>query len=220
MQPANADLSSVLPFDAIEAHFDDAVARSEMRLPQLHEIMIECRSAMFLLATNCAIRAKQLFLPTLDMVPLVPHLQNEDPNVIHTFAELIGEAAIKDIYACRCTVNNQLVASLLISHVFPNDLYVGMVTFTDPSQPIAEGERKSVMQTHKGLGLLPTFMDRVDQCAQSRTCDRISLVANETSQMTLFSRFGFDVDDYPVAQQQVSLGKLIPMNKIVSQTAI
>ena len=216
---ATADLSSILPFDAVQAHFSDVVECSEMRLAQLDRIMSECRSDMFLLATNCATRAKQLFVPNLDTAPLFPFLGSSDPKVIHAFGDLIGEPAIKDIYACRCTVNGQLVASLLISHVFPNDLYIGMITFADPSKPLHENQRKSVMQRHKGLGLLPTFMGRVERCAQSRKCDRITLVANETSQMTLFAKYGFAVDNYEVAQQKVSSGKLIPMNKTVSQAA-
>ncbi|WP_146446254.1 hypothetical protein [Botrimarina colliarenosi] len=215
MSSATADLSSVLPLGGIQTYFGGTVERTELPISQLDIIMSECQSAMFLLATNCAIRAKQLVKQNLDLSPLVPYLEKRDPRVIHKFEELIDDEAIRDIYACRCTFDNELVASILLAHVFPNDLYIGHVEFADPSQPIPIHQRKSVMQTHRGLGLLSPFMERVDLCAQHRFCDRITLVANETSQQHLFERYGFSVDDYPAAKQQESEGKLIPMHKTV-----
>lgn len=73
------------------------------------------------------------------------------------------------------------------------------------------------MQEYEGLGLLAEFLDRVELCAKKRGCQHITLVANEFSQMKLFEEYGFTVDSYPLAQQQVSSGRLIPMHKLVSQ---
>ena len=217
MAPADKELESVFPFDAINAYFSGQVARTEMRLGDLDKIMELCFKDMFLLAINCASRAKQLFVPELDMVPLVPQLNASDPRVIHSLSKLLGHKAIDDIYCCRCTVEDQVVASLLIAQVYPHELYIGMVTFADPSKPIPTEKRKSVMQKYKGLGLLAEFVYRVEACAIARGCDNITLVANETSQMHLFQKYGFRVDDYPVARQKVAEGRLIPMHKAVPQ---
>ena len=92
-----------------------------------------------------------------------------------------------------------------------------MVAFADPSKPIPPDKRKSVLQKFKGLGLLPTLIDRAERCAAARGCKNITLTANEASQSTLFKRFGFIVDDYPGVKERVAAGQSIPMHKPISE---
>ena len=213
------ELSSVLPFDAINAHFSGQVVRSELRLDDLGEIMRLCPKDMFSLAINCGIRAKQLTRPQLDLIPLGPQLQTSDPRIIQTLSRLLGQNVLDDIYCCRCEVDGEVVASLLIAQVYPLDLYLGMLTFADPSKPIPPEKRKSVLLRFKGLGLLGEFVKRLEACAIARGCDNITLVANETSQMSLFQKYGFAVDAYQMARDQVAEGKAIPMHKAVIKRA-
>jgi hypothetical protein len=207
------ELAAVLPFEEICSRFSKPVVRDELRKAELAEINKRCRTDMFSLAINCAIRAKQFYQPDLDMMPLVPETQNSDPLVLQKLAALVKADVLDDIYCCRCTVGGELVASLLIAQVWPRDLYLGMITFANPSKPIPVEQRKSVLQKYKGLGLLPTFLDRVEKCAIVRGCENITLIANETSQATLFGRFGFVVDDHLSAKTSVAHGKAIPMHK-------
>lgn len=216
VQAVTSDLSTVLPFDEIDAYFNGRVERSEMRISQLADVARLCRSDLNLLTLNCASRTKQLFRKDLDLSALAPELGRGDPDSVNTLSRLLGESVIKDIYVCRCTVEDELVAAVLIAHVFPKELYVGKVTFVDPNQPIADHERRSALQTNKGLRLLPTFLDRVEQCARARGCDYITLVANETSLQNLFQKHGFVVDVYSSAKNAEATGRTIPMHKTVS----
>jgi hypothetical protein len=214
--PDVTDLAEVLPFEQINARFAGRVIREELRKADLDEINRQCRSDMFSLAINCAIRAKQFYKPDLDMAPLVPQIQQGDPAVLGKLTAMLKEDALADIYCCRCTIEGQLVSSLLIAQVWPRDLYIGMITFADPSKPIPPEERKSVLQKFQGLGLLPTFLKRVESCAVARGCKNITLIANESSQSGLFGRFGFTIDDHPGAKQAVNDGRAIPMHKTIA----
>lgn len=69
------DLATVLPFEEISSYFAKQVVREELRKPDLASIVQGCPSDMFSLVLNCAIRAKQIYNPDLDMVPLVPDIQ-------------------------------------------------------------------------------------------------------------------------------------------------
>ncbi|MGC3971596.1 MAG: GNAT family N-acetyltransferase [Pirellulales bacterium] len=213
MEISMRDLSDVLPMQEISAYFSKEVLREELRMADLNEVTQLCPSDMFSLAVNCAIRAKQLFKQELDMIPLVPDLQLKSPHLIATLSTVLGEKALDDLYCCRCTVDGQQVASLLVAQVWPRDLYVGMVMFADPTKPLPEHERKSVLHKFRGLGLLTTFVRRLEACAEAHKCRNITLRANETSQMQLFKKYGFVVDGYPAALDAVEDGRSIPMHK-------
>jgi hypothetical protein len=210
------ELAAVLPLDDIRTYFSNEVAIEQLRKTDIDSIENECASDLFLLAINCAIRAKQIYQPDLDLNPLAPYIPLRDPKIHRTLGLLLGQDPIDDIYCCRCTVNDQLVASHLIAQVWPRDLYMGMVMFADPAQPIAAEKRKSSLQKFRGLGLLSKFIERVETCAAARGCLNITLIANETTLMTLFSKYGFEVDSHPSAQIQLAEGKAIPMHKAIA----
>lgn len=153
------ELAAVLPLNEIRTYFSSEVAIEELRKTDIDRIEKECASDVFSLAINCAIRAKQIYQPDLELSPLAPYIPSRNPKILNTLGLLLGQDAIDDIYCCRCTVNDQLVASLLIAEVWPCDLYIGMVMFADPSQPIPAEKRKSILQKFRGLGLLSKFIE-------------------------------------------------------------
>ncbi len=210
------ELAAVLPLNEIQTYFSNEVSVEELRKTDIDLIEKECASDVFSLAINCGIRAKQIYQPELDLSPLAPYLASSNPKILNALGSLLGQDAIDDIYCCRCTVNDQLVASLLIAQVWPRDLYIGMVMFADPSQPIPAEKRKSILQKFRGLGLLSKFIERVEICAAARGCRNITLIANETTQMMLFSKYGFEVDKHSSAQAQLAEGKAIPMHKAIA----
>ncbi len=215
MPDMHQELESVVPFEEISAHFTVPVERIDLRKTDLGKIASLLPADMFSLATHCAIRAKQLYKPDLDFSTLVPCIERGDPMTIVKLATVLGAEALEDIYCCRCSVGSEVVTGLLVAQVWPRDLYIANVVFADPSKPIPPAQRKSVLQTHRGLGLLKTLMERLEACAIARGCENLTLVANETSQSQLFGRYGFAVDDYPNAHDAVLAGKLIPMHKKV-----
>jgi len=132
--------------------------------------------------------------------------------------KLVDAEIIQDIYCCRCEVKDEtlrdpLVAAVLIARIYPRDLYIGNFTFRNLYLPLPKELQKSVLHTHKGLGLLPTFMTNVDKYAAAHQCKNITLVANETSQSILFAKYGYSIDEYEVAQRAMTAGQTIPMSK-------
>jgi hypothetical protein len=117
MPDDSKDLAGVMPFEAIKAHFAREVRREELRKADLAEINKRCRPDRFGLAVHCAIRAKQLYKPDLDMMPLAVPIQQGGPALLTKLTAILKEEALDDIYCCRCTVDDQLVASLLVAQI-------------------------------------------------------------------------------------------------------
>lgn len=212
-------LSAVLPYAEIQSLFTmKGIRTAEYGINDLEKIMQLCGSDIFMLATHCATRVRQIYQPNVDLQPLAPLLPSRDPKIIYAIGDILHADTIQDIYCCRCDVQDDalqdpLVAAILIARVYPQDLYIGNLTFRNPYQPLPMDLRKSVLHTHKGLGLLPKFMANVESYAAANQCKNITLVANETSQAELFAKYGYSVDGYEVAQRAMVAGRTIPMSK-------
>jgi len=84
--------------------------------------------------------------------------------------------------------------------------------FVDPDQPIPEGQGFA-LQTHKGLGLFPTLMVNMQESAKKLGCEQLTLQAATRDQMNLFQKYGFVVENSPLARLGMKHGVAIPMEK-------
>jgi len=62
MAAATPELSYVLPYEAIQAHFAGTeIRKEEYDLSHLETIIYLCDNDMFMLATNCGTRLRQVY---------------------------------------------------------------------------------------------------------------------------------------------------------------
>lgn len=147
---------------------------------------------------------------------LAKHFNNQDPNLHKAISSLLKIEVIRDIYYVKgwkgIKKHSALVVELLVAWVYRNDLHLADITFVNPDQPIPKSQRYA-LQTHKGLGLLPTLMGNLEKKAKELKCDQITLTAATSDQMNLFGRYGFVVEDTPLGRFAVTTGNAIPMEK-------
>jgi hypothetical protein len=153
---------------------------------------------------------------------LARQFREHDPRLPQAINRLLGIKVIRDIYYVQgwkgTKTDSALVLELLVAWVHRNDLFLADVTFRNPDQPIPEGQGFA-LQTHKGLGLLPTLLANLQAKAEELGCEQLTLQAATRDQMNLFSRHGFVVEDSPLAQLGLKYGAAIPMERDVLKAA-
>lgn len=124
-----------------------------------------------------------------------------NPEIVFAIGEIIGEPVIKDISYSRCTIDGRPVAELLLAHVYPNDLHWADVHFRDLRHPIRRppGATGQTLRKFKGFGLLGTVASSIDQYAQEKDFDYITLTAAEPSLVPLFESHGFELEKNDLA---------------------
>jgi hypothetical protein len=126
-------------------------------------------------------------------------VDDQDPLLCQRIRNIIGKPVIFDIHYALATLvvdgENRTVAETLIAHVYPNEIHVGDIEFSNPYNPIPASERQFEHTHYRGLGLLGNFIERVNTAAKSLGCDRITLTAASRDQLPLFQRHGFTFAD-------------------------
>ena len=146
-------------------------------------------------------------------------LGHQYPNLYRAISERLGIEVIRDIYYAKGwttkKANSHLVAELVVAWVHRSDLLLADVTFVDPFAPIKENEMRYMLQTHKGLGLLPTLLENMQREAEHLGCEQLILTASMRDLADLFKRFGFVVEDSEMGRVGLEIGCGIPMERNV-----
>jgi hypothetical protein len=66
-----------------------------------------------------------------------------------------------------------------------------------------EADRK-FLQTHEGLGLLPTLTTNMQRKAQELGCEQLTLVAATVGLVNIFEHFGFVVENSEIGRRVFS----------------
>lgn len=153
---------------------------------------------------------------------LAPYFQESDPNLYQAISTLLGVEVIRDIYYVKGwstkKKKSNLIVELVVAWVFRNDMLLADVTFRDPAKPIPTRERRFALQTHKGLGLLPTLLGNMQHKAEELGCEQLTLTAAMRDLVDLFGSFGFAVEDSEMGRRGMQIGHGIPMERNVSRS--
>jgi hypothetical protein len=144
---------------------------------------------------------------------------SKDPYLYRYISDGLGIEVIRDIYYAKAWQNvrkgRNIVAEVLVACVYRSDLNLADVTFVDRSAPIPKAERKSALQSHKGLGLLPVLLENMEKVAEGNGCEQLTLIAGTRDEMNLFASHGFSVEDSDLARFGMKLGVAIMMERNV-----
>jgi hypothetical protein len=143
-----------------------------------------------------------------------------DPLLYKMIEDKFKQPFLKDILAVLIDVNDEslddtVCAQVIVAWTYPNDLMLLDVNFQDPHQVIPKNKRKFQHQTHKGLGLIDSFMTALEVKAKELNCDHILLVAADKDLVPLFKRYGFDLDGSQASKIAYQMGFSIPMSKSI-----
>jgi GNAT superfamily N-acetyltransferase len=191
----------------------------EIGLSNIDEIVKKKESCMFELGGGIWDKYVQV-TPDVDPMVLAHHFQTSNPYLYKEASIVIGTDTIKDIAYTFTEVNDPKTkyskfSELLIAVLYPNILHISDIEFSNPSEPIAEKDRKYTFQAFKGLGLFGQLISNcIDYCKQEKI-DRICLTAADIDLVPLFEKHGFTVDDTPTGRHGMEHGGSIPMTKLV-----
>jgi hypothetical protein len=192
-------IADVLPFDEIEKRFDKPVRREQLGMDRFDDVAARDPNGL----VNAAFTVWQRYArnnPAVHAGAARDYIRQHGGDFLGAAQALIGEPIIRDISYSRCTIDDpsldeKLVAYLLVARVYPNDVHIADMSFVNPYLPIPPERRKFKFQRYKGLSLLGSLVARIEAYAAQHDCQFLTLNAATDDLVPLFGKFGFAVED-------------------------
>jgi len=217
-------LSEVLPKQQLEERFGSRLILTEFSKADLKKIVEMKPESLHGIAGNVWNRIVARQWRRVDPKMFARQFDRNDPYLYLHISDSLGIEVIRDIYYAKAWQNSRrernVVAEVLVAWVYRSDLNLADVTFVDHSAPIPKSERKSVLQTHKGLGLLPVLLENMEGVAEKIGCEQLTLIAATKDEMKLFARYGFKVEDSDLARFAMKMGVAITMDRDVRRPRV
>lgn len=161
-------------------------------------------------------RIVQLKLKPVEPMALTKEVNESDPNVYRKISKIIGEPIFNEVLYSEAEVNDpaldyKTVNEIMIGHVYPNDIHLADIEFSNPYFPIIKSKRKSENQYYKGLGLLGQQIEKLIEYSNKNNFSYLTLTASSINECELFKKYGFKVEDNIAAQIGLKVGYGIPM---------
>jgi GNAT superfamily N-acetyltransferase len=212
-------LEDIVPLPQLRERFGDNLTVESFDLENLSKITKAKPLGMFALGGNIWNRIVTQRWKDVDPMQLRSQFQRSDPKLNSAISKVIGENAIRDILMVKAwrgvPRKANLVMELMIADVYRDELHLADVAFCDPARPIAPADRIYTLQSHKGLGLLGSVIDNMNEYARARGYKHITLTAAYADLVPLFQKHGFEVEDNMTARIGIQAGKSIPMERSV-----
>lgn len=133
---------------------------------------------------------------------------NGKPGAARFISNQIRQPLIQDIAYQHYTVqrggNPITVAEILVAHLYPDDLHLADIQYSNPDKPLQPGSEKP-HQHYEGFGLLKPTLDRLISVAKSLDCRAVTLTAATKQLAIIFERHGFQISDTHVGRTVASL---------------
>lgn len=192
-------LSKVLPRNQLVERFGSELILAEFGKPEIKKILEMKPQSLHGIAGSVWNRIVARNWHEVDPKMFSRRFDKKDPSLYRHISDKLGIEVIRDIYYAKAWRNarkeRNVIAEVLVAWVYQNDLNLADVTFVDRSAPIPKADRKSALQTHKGLGLLPVLLQNMQTVAEEIGCKQLTLIAGTQDEMKLFQHHGFDVED-------------------------
>lgn len=212
-------LSKVLPRNQLVERFGSELILAEFGKPEIKKILEMKPQSLHGIAGSVWNRIVARNWHEVDPKMFSRRFDKKDPSLYRHISDKLGIEVIRDIYYAKAWRNarkeRNVIAEVLVAWVYQNDLKLADVTFVDRSAPIPKADRKSALQTHKGLGLLPVLLQNMQTVAEEIGCEQLTLIAGTQDEMKLFQHHGFDVEDSDLGRFGVEHGVAIMMDRNV-----
>jgi GNAT superfamily N-acetyltransferase len=209
---------AILPVAALRQRFPELWVEEYGR-GQIADIVRLKGPAMHGMALSIWNRVVSFRTDAVDPQAIAKWVRTEDPRLHQRIERIIGKRVIQDLYYghAKLDVNGEAltVAEATVACVYPNDLHIADVEFSNPHQPIPEAERLYQYQHYRGLGLLSSFLQAAEAAAKRMGCRNLTLTAADGGLMDMFAGYGFHVEESWIGQQAHQSGFGFPMERPV-----
>ena len=212
-------LSKVFPAEALRAKFAQPVMIKHMGRSQLAEISARKPKSMIEMGGGAWDHYVQAN-PGCNPLALASYFQREDPKLYLGMERHIQDKVLHDISYTVADVDDETLANncageLLLAVTYPGVLRISDVTFADVYKPIRDQARRYKFQDFEGLGLHPAVINNCVEYCQRSGIAQIILAAADMDLMTLFKRYGFEIEDTPAGRMALQTQIGIPMARAV-----
>lgn len=199
MKPVSA-LRKVLPRKELSGKFEHPIEFREFGLAHFDKLKRTIPLKIHSIGLSIWDRIVQYRLKPVNPLAISKWVNQKDPNLCERVSDEIGEDVLRDLYYVKADVQdkvlkNKLAAELLVARIFPNDLFLADVEFSNPYKMLSSTERKYQFQKYAGLGLLGTLVANMVNVGNAMGCRSILLVAASIDLVPKFARHGFEVED-------------------------
>ncbi|MCG8051883.1 MAG: hypothetical protein JAZ15_11785 [Candidatus Thiodiazotropha endolucinida] len=210
-------LHDIISTEEISSKFDAGVKGVHLGLNQIEEIVTRSPNTLF----EIGAQAWMLYVESgakVDPYILSYDFDNSNPFLFEKVGKIIKRKIIQDISFSYVKVNDislerNTCCLLHLCRMWPNDLFIADVEFSNPYQTVSTEEQKYQFHEYRSLGLFSNHFERMIQFARSNHIGRITLSTATNDQISYFEKYGFVIENNNFAKQAKELGLGVPMYK-------
>ncbi len=211
-------LEKIFPRDELKRKFKKEISFVELGLSDFHTLKRDVPIKIHSLGLNIWDRIVQYQLKPVLPQAIANFVESEDPNICEEISRLIGEKVVKDLYYVKGEIKDpsldrKTCAEFLTAHIYPNNIHLTDIEFSDPYKPLSMTERKYEFQDFAGLNLLGTLINNMVEVGKAVGCEYIVLSAAGVDLVPKFERHGFRVENTASGRQAMKDGVGPPMER-------
>lgn len=147
---------------------------------------------------------------------LSEHFDNGNPFLFREVEKVMKRKVLQDIMLVHAKVQdpeleNNICGQLLLARVYPNNLHISDVEFSNPYEPVPENEKKHHFHEYRSLGLFATLLKNIIAYGKKNRIAKITLSAASDHQIKYFESHGFSIENNNFAKDALEHGMSIPM---------
>lgn len=152
----------------------------------------------------------------VDPRKLSEHFDNGNPFLFREVEKVMKRKVLQDIMLVHAKVKDtelerNICGQLLLARVYPNNLHISDVEFSNPYEPVPENEKKHHFHEYRSLGLFSTLLLNIITYGKKNRISKITLSAASDHQIKYFESHGFSIEKNNFAKEALEHGMSIPM---------
>jgi hypothetical protein len=154
----------------------------------------------------------------VDPRKLSDHFDKGNPFLFREVEKVLKRKVIQDIMLVHAKVqdpelDHKICGQLLLARVYPNNLHISDVEFSNPYKPVTEGDKKYHFHEYRSLGLFVILLKNIIAYGKLNRIAKITLSAASDHQIKYFKSHGFSIESNSFAKDAIEHGMSIPMER-------
>jgi hypothetical protein len=180
------------------------------------DMLVEKEPGMFFEIGGQAWMRFQASGTKVDPQKLYKDFRSANPLVYRKVEKIIKRKIIQEIsfsyaYVRDDNLENNECCQLLLFRLWPNELFISDVAFSNPYKPVSVSEKQYPYHEFRGLGLFASHLEKMIEYCQIHRVAKISLTTATNSQIPYFEKHGFIVENSDFSKEAFKLGQGVPM---------
>lgn len=139
-----------------------------------------------------------------------------NPLVYRKVEKIIKRKIIQDIsfsyaYVSDENLDNNVCCQLLLFRLWPNELFIADVAFSNPYKPVSGTDKKYSYHEFRGLGLFSSHLEKMVEYCQLNKISKITLTTATNGQIPYFESHGFKIENSDFSREAFKIGQGVPM---------